>query len=419
MNGMETICRRAFESKGAMLRLSTVQKNRILRAVAEELLAKQHEIIRENEKDIRAGRENGLSEALIDRLALTPARIAGMAESLEIIADFTDPIGEVVEGFRTESELLIEKVRTPLGVIGIIYESRPNVTIDAAALCLKASNVVILRGSSNAYHSNRYLADLFCRVGSPLGLPEGAITLLGTDREELNELIRQDRYVDVLIPRGGKGLKKFISEHATIPMIVTGAGTCHAFIDESADPEMAKNIIVNGKTQRPSTCNSLECVLKHKDFPMENVLPTLYALREKGVVFHATEAFYKQLPDDLKEATDQVDEDAFGTEYLALEILLHEVDDIDAAIAFINANGTAHSDVILTKEIDHAERFLNEVDSACVYLNASTRFSDGGEFGFGGEIGISTQKLHARGPMGIRELTGLKYIIRGHGEVRK
>ncbi|MDO5695207.1 MAG: glutamate-5-semialdehyde dehydrogenase [Eubacteriales bacterium] len=416
---IQTLCKRAYEAKPAMLRLTTACKNDILRRIAAALIERTDEIIAENKKDIDAGRTAGLSEALIDRLALTPGRIEGMAASLHTIADFPDPVGSIEYGFRTESGLTIEKVRTPLGVIGIIYESRPNVTVDAAALCLKAGNVAILRGSSSAIHSNKYLANLFNEVGKRYGLPDAAVQLIeDTDRAVLDELIRQDGLIDVLIPRGGKGLKKYISQNGSIPVIVTGAGTCHAFVDASADPTDAVAIIINGKTQRPSTCNSLECILVHRNTPDRLVNDIVQALTAAKVRVNCTKQLTVRLEDENRKMVHPADESAFGTEYLSLEILMHEVAGIDDAIAFINRYGTNHSDVILTKDLENAEKFLNDVDSACVYLNASTRFSDGGEFGFGGEIGISTQKLHARGPMGIKELTGLKYVIRGKGEVR-
>lgn len=409
----------AYNAKFALAKLTTIEKNNILRAVAEELVSKEKEIIEVNKIDIINARKVGLSEALIDRLTLTSDRIASMASSLNTIADFKDPIGEVINGFKTEAGLLIERVRTPLGVIGIIYESRPNVTIDAAALCLKSSNVVILRGSSNAINSNKYLTKLFNRVGEKNGLPFASVNLIeDTDRIILNDFIRQDKYVDVLIPRGGKELKRFILDNSSIPVIVTGAGTCHAYVDSSASFNMATNIILNGKTQRPSTCNSLECILLHKEITPNYANVLVKKLLNKFVKVNVTDEIYEVLYDDMKSRVSLVGAEAFGSEYLSMEILITQVDDIFQAIKFINKYSTNHSEVIVTENLNNAEKFLSEVDSACVYVNASTRFSDGGEFGFGGEIGISTQKLHARGPMGISELTSIKFKIRGNGEVR-
>lgn len=308
--------------------------------------------------------------------------------------------------------------RVPLGVIGMIYESRPNVTIDAAGLCLKSSNAVILRGSENAINSNIYLSRLFSEVGKKVGIPENSVQLIEKpERELVKEMITLNEYIDVLIPRGGKGLKKFMIENATIPVIETGAGVCHVFVDESADIEMALPIIENAKTQRPSTCNSIETVLVHKNIASE-ILPKLtdMLIKDKVELRYSKEALeIVGNRSDVKLAQDQ----DFGAEYLDMVMSLKLVDNVEEAICYINEHGTHHSDSIITKNIQNAEKFLNEVDSAAVYLNASTRFSDGGEFGFGGEIGISTQKLHARGPMGVRELTTTKYVIRGNGQIRE
>lgn len=305
----------------------------------------------------------------------------------------------------------------PLGVIGMIYESRPNASIDSAGLALKSSNAVILRGSANAINSNICLNKIFNKVGKENGLPDNAVQLIeSTDRELVKEMINLNQYIDVLIPRGGKGLKNFIIENATIPVIEIGAGVCHIFVDETADIEMALPIIENAKTQRPSVCNAVETVLIHKNIA-EKILPQLteLLLNKNVELRYSQEALNIVNNDKVKLAT----EEDFGAEYLDLILSLKLVNNIDEAINYINENSTKHSDSILTKNIDNAERFLNEVDSAVVYLNASTRFSDGSEFGFGGEIGISTQKLHARGPMGIRELTTTKYVVRGNGQIRK
>ncbi|NLJ94566.1 MAG: glutamate-5-semialdehyde dehydrogenase [Clostridiaceae bacterium] len=417
------ISQNAQAATSEMRKISTEKKNQILLAVADALVAEKEEIKKANERDIQAGKKNNLSEALIDRLTLNDSRIQGMADSLKVIASFPDPVGEIVEGFNLENGLKVQKVRSPLGVIAIIYESRPNVTIDAAGLCLKSSNVSILRGSSSAIHSNKYLADLFNRIGKPLGLPDDAIQLIeDTKHETLDELIVQDEYIDILIPRGGEGLKEAMQKKATIPIIMTGAGTCQIFVDHNADEEKGIPIILNAKTQRPGTCNTVECLLFHKD-KTNYATDVIEALLENDVIIHLSSKLAKSLHlDDEYIKSNQIHLDGdeyFGHEFLTKEILLHQVENVDEAIYYTNKYGTHHSDAILTKDLINAERFLNEVDSAVTYLNASTRFSDGGEFGFGGEIGISTQKLHARGPMGIKQLTSERFVVKGEGQFRK
>ena len=340
-----------------------------------------------------------------------------MSQGLMEIAAFTDPIGEILTGWKHKNGMTIEKKRVPLGVLGIIYESRPNVTIDSAGLAIKSSNAVILRGSANAINSNIYLSRLFNETGVKAGLPENSVQLIeNTDRALVNEMVKMNKYIDVLIPRGGKGLKKFIIENATIPVIETGAGVCHIFIDESAKMDNVLPIVKNAKTQRPSTCNSIETVLVHKNIA-DGILPELTdMLIKSGVELrYSKEALHIVNRSDVKPAN----EEDFGAEYLDMIMSLKLVENVDEAIEYINNHSTQHSDSIITESIDNAEKFLNEVDSSAVYLNASTRFSDGGEFGYGGEIGISTQKLHARGPMGVRELTTTKYIIRGNGQIRE
>lgn len=418
INYIEEMGKKAKEATKKLLLLDAKTKNNILLAVADELLIKKEEIKAANKIDLENGKEAGLTFALLDRLELTDKRIEGMAQSLREMAAFVDPIGEIIGGWRHKNGISIEKKRVPLGVIGMIYESRPNVTIDSAGLALKSSNAIILRGSANAINSNIYLNKLFNEVGTRVGLPENSIQLIeGTDRELARQMITLNKYIDVIIPRGGKGLKKFIIENATIPVIETGAGVCHVFVDESAKIDVALKIIENAKTQRPSTCNSIETVLIHKNIATA-ILPDLteMLLKDKVELRYSKEAL--KIVDnraDVKLAT----EEDFGAEYLDLILSLKLVDSVDEAISYINTHSTQHSDSIITENIENAEKFLNEVDSAAVYLNASTRFSDGGEFGFGGEIGISTQKLHARGPMGIRELTTTKYVIRGNGQVRE
>ena len=423
MSYIEELGEKAKIASKKLLTLDTKTKNRALLAIADELINKKDEIKAANKIDLENGKASGLSFALLDRLELTDSRIEGMAQSLREIAAFVDPIGEILTGWNHKNGMSIAKKRVPLGVIGMIYESRPNVTIDSAGLSIKSSNAVILRGSSNAINSNIYLNKLFNEVGEKAGLPKNSVQLIEkTDRELVKEMITLDKFIDVLIPRGGKGLKKFIIENATIPVIETGAGVCHIFVDESAGIERALPIIENAKTQRPSTCNSIETVLVHRKIA-EKILPELteMLLKDKVELRYSEEAYkiVKNTDFGHKENLKLATEEDFGAEYLDMIMSLKLVDNVEEAIEYINEYGTHHSDSIITKNIDNAEKFLNEVDSAAVYLNASTRFSDGGEFGFGGEIGISTQKLHARGPMGVRELTTTKYVIRGNGQIRE
>ena len=414
---IEEMGKKAKEASKKLLTLDTRIKNKALVMIAEELINKKEEIKEANRIDLENGKKEGLSFALLDRLELTDKRIEAMSQGLLEIAAFTDPIGEILTGWKHKNGMTIEKKRVPLGVLGIIYESRPNVTIDSAGLAIKSSNAVILRGSANAINSNIYLNRLFNETGVKAGLPENSVQLIeNTDRGMVNELVKMNQYVDVLIPRGGKELKKFIIENATIPVIETGAGVCHIFIDESAKIDNILPIIKNAKTQRPSTCNSIETVLVHKNIAGK-ILPELTdMLIKSGVELrYSKEAFDIVNRNDVKLAN----EEDFGAEYLDMIMSLKLVENVDETIEYINNHSTQHSDSIITESIDNAEKFLNEVDSAAVYLNASTRFSDGGEFGYGGEIGISTQKLHARGPMGVRELTTTKYIIRGNGQIRE
>lgn len=414
---IEEMGKKAKEASKKLLTLDTGTKNRALVMIAEELINKKEEIKEANRIDLENGKKEGLSFALLDRLELIDKRIEAMSQGLMEIAAFTDPIGEILTGWKHKNGMTIEKKRVPLGVLGIIYESRPNVTIDSAGLAIKSSNAVILRGSANAINSNIYLNRLFNETGVKAGLPENSVQLIeNTDRALVNELVKMNKYIDVLIPRGGKGLKKFIIENATIPVIETGAGVCHVFVDESAKMDNVLPIIKNAKTQRPSTCNSIETVLVHKNIAGKTLPELTDMLIKNGVELrYSKEALDIVDRNDVKPAK----EEDFGAEYLDMIMSLKLVGNIDEAIEYINNHSTRHSDSIITESIDNAEKFLNEVDSAAVYLNASTRFSDGGEFGYGGEIGISTQKLHARGPMGVRELTTTKYIIRGNGQIRE
>ena len=418
VNGyIEEMGKKAKEASKKLLTLDTRIKNKALIMIAEELINKKEEIKEANRIDLENGKKEGLSFALLDRLELTDKRIEAMSQGLMEIAAFTDPIGEILSGWRHKNGMTIEKKRVPLGVLGIIYESRPNVTVDSAGLAIKSSNAVILRGSANAINSNIYLSRLFNETGVKAGLPENSVQLIeNTDRALVNEMVKMNQYIDVLIPRGGKGLKKFIIENATIPVIETGAGVCHVFVDESAKIDNILPIIKNAKTQRPSTCNSIETVLVHKNIAGKILPEVTDMLIKSGVELrYSREALDIVNRSDVKPAN----EEDFGAEYLDMIMSLKLVENVDEAIEYINEHSTQHSDSIITESIDNAEKFLNEVDSAAVYLNASTRFSDGGEFGYGGEIGISTQKLHARGPMGVRELTTTKYIIRGNGQIRE
>ena len=397
-----------------LIKLGADKKNEILKKMADAILENREYIKIENEKDLVAGKERGLSSAFIDRLTLTDSRIDGMADGVRIVASLPDPVGEVLEGFVHPKGMEISKVRTPLGVIAMIYESRPNVTVDAAALCFKASNSIILRGGSDAINSNMALANVILKAGKEAGLPDGAIQLVDqTDRKYVNDLITLNSHVDVVIPRGGLGLKKAILANASVPVIETGAGLCHTYIDSISNTRMAVDIIINAKTQRPGVCNAMETLLVHKDKAPE-LLPELEKrLKEKNVEIRGDQEALSYI-DGATLATDK----DWETEYLDLCLSIKTVNSIDEAIDHINAYSTMHSEAIVTDLYENSERFLKEVDASAVYVNASTRFTDGGEFGFGGEIGISTQKLHARGPMGLRELTTFKYIIRGNGQIR-
>ncbi len=389
-------------------------KNKALLAIADALIEKTNEIVKANELDLAAARENGTRAALIDRLTLTPARIEGMADGVRQVAALPDPVGKVLDGTVRPNGLKIEKVKVPLGVIAIIYEARPNVTSDAAALCLKSGNAVILRGGKEAINSNKCIADIMREAIAGAGLPKDCIALVeDTSRASSVELMQLTKYVDVLIPRGGAGLIRAVVENSKVPVIETGAGNCHVYVDKSADIDMAVNIIYNAKTSRPSVCNAIETILVHKDIA-EKALPAIKAkLDEKDVTLRCCERSAAILS-GVEAAT----EDDWYTEYGDYILAVKIVDTIDDAIAHIAKYSTGHSEAIVTESYKAAQKFTDEVDSAAVYINASTRFTDGGEFGLGAEIGIATQKLHARGPMGLNELTSMKFIIRGDGQVR-
>ncbi len=396
-----------------MIKAGTLQKNNALRAIYEKLLSSKEIIIKENARDIENARINGMSEAMIDRLTLTEQRIEGMAEGVLQIIALKDPVGEVIGGEELSNGLKIVKKRVPLGVIGIIFESRPNVTVDAAALCLKAGNVCILRGGSDAIYSNKCLVKLMREAVESAGLCADIIQLVAdTSRLVANELMKADKYIDVLIPRGGGGLIHSVMQNSTIPVIQTGEGNCHVYVDRFADIEMAVEIVNNAKTQRPSVCNAIENVIVHKDVAE----PFFTALKEKWngkvrVIGDETTSKYMEV-ERIAE-----DED-YRKEFLDYVIAAKVVGNIDEAIEHINRFGTKHSECIVTINLDNAEKFQRLVDAAAVYVNASTRFTDGFEFGLGAEIGISTQKLHARGPMGLQALTTFKYLINGNGQIR-
>ena len=404
----------AKQASRRLATLSTAVKDKALLDMADALLNKAEYIIAENEKDIKTGRENGLKEGLIDRLMLDESRIAGIAEGLRQIAALPDPVGEAVSRVKRPNGLKITKVRVPLGVIGIIYEARPNVTADAAGLCIKSGNAVILRGGKEAFNSNMAIVKVMQEAGYAAGLPEGSINLVeNTTRESATALMRLNEYLDVIIPRGGAGLIKAVVENATVPAIETGTGNCHVYVDSGADLEMAKNIVINAKTQRPSVCNAEEKLLVHEDIAGEFLPGMLKELADRGVEIVGDERCRALYPDAVA-AT----EDDWYTEYLELKIGVKVVGSIDEAIAHINKYNSGHSEAIVTNSYNSAQKFLDEIDAAAVYVNASTRFTDGFEFGFGAEIGISTQKTHARGPMGLPELTSTKYIIEGNGQIR-
>lgn len=411
------ICKQAKEVKQQIAVLSTVQKNQALSAVADKLVEKQKKLIDANAIDMENGRKSQMPEGLLDRLLLTEARIAQMAEGLRQVVSLEDPVGEVISMKKRPNELMIGKKRVPLGVIGIIYESRPNVTADAFGLCFKTGNVVILRGGKDAIHSNQAIVECIREALAEQDLPKEAISLItDTSHETAREFMHMNRYVDVLIPRGGAGLIRTVVENATIPVIETGTGNCHIYVDESADFQMACDIIINAKTQRIGVCNACESLLVHQNI-VDGFIPALEKrLAEKNVEIRADETIQK-----LSIAGANVipaTEEDWGTEYLDYKISAKTVASVDEAIAHINRYNTGHSEAIITNNYANAEKFLNEVDAAAVYVNASTRFTDGFEFGFGAEIGISTQKLHARGPMGLEALTSTKYIIYGNGQIR-
>lgn len=415
MSYTQELGKRAKAAEAFISSASTMQKNKALAAISKALIENSSLIIAENAKDIAAAKENGMSEAKQDRLMLDASRIEGIAKGVDQIIALGDPIGEIIGGGNRPNGLQIIKTRVPLGVIGIIFESRPNVTVDAAALCLKTGNVVILKGGKEAINSNICLGKIMREAVGSAGLPADIIQVVeNTDRETTNELMRLNGYVDVIIPRGSANLIQAVVRNATVPVIETGAGNCHVYVDASADLDMAVEITDNAKTQRPSVCNAIESLLVHKDVA-EKFLPMIAErFKSHSVKIYGCDRTIAILGSSVEKAT----ETEYATEFNDYIIAVKVVDDIDEAIAHIRKYSTKHSECIVTSSLENARKFQTQVDAAAVYVNASTRFTDGGEFGFGAEIGISTQKLHARGPMGLAELTTVKYLINGNGQVR-
>ena len=414
MSAVRELARRAKEAARRLAVLSTDEKNQLLLAMADELVARKKEILEANRKDVEAGRAAGLTGALLDRLELTENRFTEMVAGVRQVARLPDPVGEVVRKWKRPNGLEIEKIRVPIGLIGIIYESRPNVTVDSAVLCLKTGNAVLLRGGREARHSNRALAQALGEAARKKKLPEEVVALVEDEsRESIPEMCRLDGVLDLLIPRGGHGLIETVLEHARVPVIKHFHGVCHIFIHRDANPAMAEAIVVNSKCQRPATCNAAETLLVDRAVA-EKILPRLVkALQAKGVKLFGDEASAKASGEKLSPPAN------WETEYLDMTMAIRVVDGLDGALEHLARHGSHHSDAIVTQDRATAERFLREADSAAVYWNASTRFTDGGEFGFGAEIGISTDKIHARGPMGLEELTSYKYVVTGHGQLRE
>ena len=413
------VCAQAKAASRELARLDTATKNAALHAMAGALEQRLHEILEANRRDMDAGEEAGLHSGLLDRLKLTDERLAGIAGDVRTIAALPDPVGETIEGHRLENGLDVRRVRVPLGVVGVVYEARPNVTVDCSALCLKSGNAIVLRGSSTAAHSNAVLAQVASSAVQWAGLPEGAISIVsGGDRDELRQLATQDGVVDLVIPRGGEGLKNALKEHATVPVLYASAGVCHVLVDASADLDDAVAITVNAKVQRPSVCNAIETLLVHSDIAADFLPRALGELRESGVELRVdarTRALAGEIGGSLADAA----EEDWATEYHALILSVKVVDSLEQGIEHIGRYSTGHSEAIVTGSTESAQAFTAGVDAAAVYVNASTRFTDGAVFGMGAEIGNSTQKLHARGPIGLRELTTYKFVVEGSGQVRE
>jgi len=409
------ICKKAKTASYELARLPTETKNQALLNMADALEENMSEILNANEKDVKASREKGVKEALLDRLILNEKRISKMAQCLREVASLPDPVGEIVRTWIRPNGLIIGQLRVPLGVVAVIYESRPDVTSDASGICLKSGNAVILRGGSDAINSNLAIGKVLSEAAVDSGIPEGAIQVVPiTERSAAIELMKMRDYVDVLIPRGGAGLIRAVIENAKVPVIETGTGNCHVYVEEDADLEMAIKVVINAKCQRPGTCNAAEKLLVHRKIASKFIPMIVEALRKHGVEVRGCEETQKIVPDVIP-AT----EEDWYTEYLDLIIAIKVVDGLEEAINHINKYGTKHSDAILTSDFNKALRFIRDVDSAAVYWNASTRFTDGNQYGLGAEIGISTQKMHARGPMSVQHLTTVKYFVLGRGHVRE
>ncbi len=412
---VEQTCAAAQRAGRVLAGLSRARKDEALAAIAEALERRAAEILAENAEDVRLARENRLPDAMVDRLLLDEDRLRDCVVSVKAVAALPDPVGQVVDGWRLENGVDLRKVRVPLGVVAVIYEARPNVTVDAACLCLKTGNAVILRGGSAAKHSNRILAEVIQGAIIEAGLPGEAVSYLTPDRSELEELLKQRKYVDLVIPRGSEDLKDFLLEHSKVPVIYAAGGNCHVYVDASADLEKATRILVNAKCQRPGVCNAAETLLVHRDVAAAFLPRAVDELKRRGVELVVDKAAADVLADpSLKRAN----KTHYETEFLALKLAVRVVDSLDDAVEHIATYGTRHSEAIVTEDLAAARRFTAEVDAACVYVNASTRFTDGGQFGLGAEMGISTQKLHARGPIALQELTSVKYELWGDGQVR-
>jgi glutamate-5-semialdehyde dehydrogenase len=420
-NDMAKIRELATAAKRASRRLALMtaaEKNRALIAMAEALQRRSAEILVENAEDVEEGRKKGLSKALLDRLILDEQRLKGIAGSLRDIAALPDPVGEIVSGWRTAEGLEIQRVRVPFGVICVVYEARPNVTVDAAALCLKTGNAVILRGGSDAYRSNRILAEVITGAALEAGLPGDAIQfMLDKDRGALIELLQMRDLVDLVIPRGGEALKDFLLENSKVPVIYASGGNCHVYVDETADLKSALDITINAKCQRPGVCNAAETLLVHEAVAPQFMAAVTKGLQERDVKLYVDERT-RELAGTTASPLDDATETHYATEFLDLKMAIKVVSGLDEAVEHIARYGTGHSEAIVTRDLDAARRFARAVDAAVIYINASTRFTDGGVFGLGAEIGISTQKLHARGPLALKELTSIKYVVTGEGHIR-
>ncbi len=414
MSEVLEVARRARTAAAGLAPLPRKDKDAALHAMADALLEHVDRVLAANAEDVTAGRASGTSEALLDRLSLTRERVEAMADGLRHVATLPDPVGEVVRGSSLPNGLELRQVRVPLGVVGIVYEARPNVTVDAAGLCLKSGNAVLLRGSASAYRSNTALVDVLATAATAAGMPADSIQLVpGTDRSSVKELMQARGLVDVLIPRGGAGLISTVVSESQVPVIETGVGNCTVYVDAGADLDKAVAIVVDAKTTRPSVCNAAETLLVHADAAAAFLPVAVEALRAKGVTLH-TDARAAAYDSSAVPATDE----DWAAEYLSLDLAVGVVDSLDDAVAHIRRWGSGHTEAIVTRDVDAARRFVKSLDSAAVMVNASTRFTDGAEFGFGAEIGISTQKLHARGPMGLPELTSTTYVVTGDGHVR-